>query len=526
MTRTYEFTISRGYASPDGYNKSVILINNQFPGPLIQANWGDNIEVTVTNDITTSVPEGVTLHWHGQPQKGTPYYDGVPGVEQCPIAPGKTFTYRFQAESYGTSWYHSHYSAQYADGVFGPMVIYGPSNADYDIDIGPVMLTDYYHTTYYQGLQALYEEPPVFLPTDNNLINGKMNYNCSLVTDGTACTDNAGVSKFQFVPGKTHRLRLINSGSAASQIFQIDNHTLTVMALDYVQVEPYDTSVLNLGIGQRADVLVTANQPSGAYWMRTTIDDVNCFPGIIGQPYGLAAIYYTGVDTTDRPNSVQTPIPDTLGCGNDPLDETVPFYSLSPPGTPAVTQDLIIDGAVNATGHLLFYVNNQSFRADYNSPVLLLAQEGNTSYPQDPQWNVYNFGKATSIRLYIQNNFPTVHPMHLHGHDFWVLATGTGTWDGVITNPDNPIRHDTFLMGPGTETAPTYMVIEFNADNPGVWPLHCHIGIHVSAGLYVNVMERPDRITSLLIPWVNAQTCVDWKAYTAKFAPDQIDSGV
>ena len=40
-------------------------------------------------------------------------------------APGSTFTYAFRAEAYGTSWYHSHVSAQYIDGVFGPMVIYG-----------------------------------------------------------------------------------------------------------------------------------------------------------------------------------------------------------------------------------------------------------------------------------------------------------------------------------------------------------------------------------------------------------------
>jgi hypothetical protein len=41
--------------------------------------------------------------------------DGIPGVQQCPIPSGKSFTYTFTADLYGTSWYHSHYSAQYAD---------------------------------------------------------------------------------------------------------------------------------------------------------------------------------------------------------------------------------------------------------------------------------------------------------------------------------------------------------------------------------------------------------------------------
>lgn len=54
----------------------------------------------------------------------------------------KRRSYRFRADLYGTSWYHSHYSAQYAGGLFGPMIIHGPSNYDYDIDLGPVLLSD------------------------------------------------------------------------------------------------------------------------------------------------------------------------------------------------------------------------------------------------------------------------------------------------------------------------------------------------------------------------------------------------
>ena len=44
VTRYYNFTISRGQAAPDGYVTNVIVVNDQFPGPLIEANWGDWIE--------------------------------------------------------------------------------------------------------------------------------------------------------------------------------------------------------------------------------------------------------------------------------------------------------------------------------------------------------------------------------------------------------------------------------------------------------------------------------------------------
>lgn len=137
MTRTYDWTITRDYIQPDGYNKSVILINGQFPGPLLEANWGDWIEVTVTNQIE-EVDEGTTIHWHGMLQEQTPFMDGTPGVSQCPIAPESSFTYRFRAHMYGSSWYHSHYSAQYSGGLFGPIVIHGPLNQPYDLDVGPI----------------------------------------------------------------------------------------------------------------------------------------------------------------------------------------------------------------------------------------------------------------------------------------------------------------------------------------------------------------------------------------------------
>jgi FtsP/CotA-like multicopper oxidase with cupredoxin domain len=113
VIRSYDFTVKRGLIAPDGYQKNVLLINDQFPGPAIEANWGDTIQVTVHNQIT-GPEEGTSFHWHGLLQKQTPWMDGVPGVEQCPIAPGDSFTYQFQADLYGTSWYHSHYSAQYS----------------------------------------------------------------------------------------------------------------------------------------------------------------------------------------------------------------------------------------------------------------------------------------------------------------------------------------------------------------------------------------------------------------------------
>jgi FtsP/CotA-like multicopper oxidase with cupredoxin domain len=82
---------------------------------------------------------------------------------------------------------------------------------------------------------------PVF--SDNNLINGRNNFNCSTVAAGdtTPCVSHAGLSSFKFTPGKTHRLRLINAGAEGMQKFSIDGHNMTVIANDFVPIIPYTT---------------------------------------------------------------------------------------------------------------------------------------------------------------------------------------------------------------------------------------------------------------------------------------------
>ncbi|RAL65945.1 hypothetical protein DID88_005606 [Monilinia fructigena] len=376
-----------------------------------------------------------------------------------PHCTGSSFTYEFRAESYGTSWYHSHFSAQYNDGLFGPMIIYGPEHVHYDIDLGPIILSDYIHQSYrgmIEGVAKKVPIGPIFPNVDNNLINGKGVFNCNS-TLGGVCTPNAGLSKFKFTQGKTHRLRLINSGSAGTQKFSIDDHQLQVIAVDYVPIIPYTTNVVTLAIGQRADVLVTASGQS-------------------------TAIYYDDANTTIAPTTTGVAW-DSNDCANDPLYLTTPYTVIQPPDTPAVTQNMEITVGVNGSGSALFIVNNMTFRADYNSPLLLLASQGTPVSTLPLDWNIYNFSTSTSIRIHLTNLWETPHPMHLHGHDFWGPSRRERHLGWNHHNPYNPLRRDTHLMRPGTKNDPSYLVIEFEADNPGVWPLHCHTSTHVSAAV-------------------------------------------
>ena len=250
ITRYYDFTVSRSLASPDGYLSNVTLINDQFPGPLIEANWGDWIQVTLHNELCNP-EEGTALHWHGLRQQHLPWYDGVPSVSQCPITPGTSFAYKFRADLFGSSWYHSHYSAQSAGGLFGPMLIHGPSQSNYDIDLGPVIIMDWYHKDYLEILEgALSTDPYLWFPnSQSNLIDGLGQFNCSLAqNDNNSCNPDQPLAQFRFLSGKIHRLRLINAGSEGFEYFTIDGHTMTVIANDFTPVEPYNTTVVSLGV--------------------------------------------------------------------------------------------------------------------------------------------------------------------------------------------------------------------------------------------------------------------------------------
>jgi FtsP/CotA-like multicopper oxidase with cupredoxin domain len=94
--------------------------NGVTPGPVLEAFAGDRVRVYVTNEL----PEPTSIHWHGIL---VPYgMDGVVGLTQAPIAPGKTFRYEFTFDRPGTFMYHPHADemTQIALGMMGMIVVH------------------------------------------------------------------------------------------------------------------------------------------------------------------------------------------------------------------------------------------------------------------------------------------------------------------------------------------------------------------------------------------------------------------
>ena len=95
-------------------------VNGRIPGPTLVVTEGQEMIVEVYNRLTS---EGITIHWHGIHQRGTPWMDGVASLSHIPIVPGGHFQYRFNATPAGTHWYHSHLGAQRTDGLFGGLIV-------------------------------------------------------------------------------------------------------------------------------------------------------------------------------------------------------------------------------------------------------------------------------------------------------------------------------------------------------------------------------------------------------------------
>jgi hypothetical protein len=198
FTRRYTLTITAQNVDFDGTLKPAFTINGKTPGEPIIANWGDEVEITVVNGLADNA---TTIHWHGIRQVGTNDQDGVPGVTECGIAPGSARTYKWHASTYGTGWYHSHALAQYGGGIRGPIIIHGPATANYDYDMGTIMVDETFSQTIFQMAYNIARIRGALPASTNYLLNGK-----NKSPDGTTGESAHWVVK----KGKKHLFRIIN----------------------------------------------------------------------------------------------------------------------------------------------------------------------------------------------------------------------------------------------------------------------------------------------------------------------------
>ncbi|KAI5778134.1 Cupredoxin [Geopyxis carbonaria] len=492
VVREYWLTIENTTLAADGILRPVLAFNGTMPGPTISADWGDTVIVHLKNNLAHN---GTGIHFHGLRQLYNNAFDGVPGVTECPLAPGDTKTYTWRATQYGTSWYHSHLSLQYSEGASGAIVVRGPSSSDWDEDLGPLVISDWYHVPLFtQYAQAKRSGPST---ADNALINGTNVFGAG----GKRC-------ETPLQKGKRYLLRLVNAATDNHFKVSLDHHKFTVVAADFVPIVPVEVDWLDMAIGQRYDVVITASDPedAAAYWFRAVAQEDCSFQRNIADVRGI--FHYASSSAV--PTTTAHPDPGDR-CLDTPSSLLVPVVSRSPP-RPAdlVPKPLAVALTRSSTNLISWTVNTTPLHVSWSEPYT--PANASSTYP-------LTLGEWQYVIVTTPLNIS--HPIHLHGHDFMVIGTGDGEYnpDTAVLTWENPARRDVATM-----PALGWMLIAWQADNAGRWLLHCHIAFHVSMGFGVVFDEGEDEKG---LDMDGQGTCRRWRQWVGNGTVyEQEDSGV
>ena len=286
-----------------------IAVNGQIPGPTLIVHEDQEVEIRVHNNLTT---EGISIHWHGMHQRGTPWMDGVGQVTQCPIGPQSSFSYRYKATPSGTFWYHSHSGAQRTDGFYGALIVkekrqrmknirhklrkQGVRRAFKIQDLPEqhtLTLLDWQQEesldlfTQIQGAVGFYPgKAHGEVPTPEDVMYnrtdsfegagvGPIPYFSGIINGKGRHADvpyiQTRLSIFTVQAGKTYRFRLVGAQGLYAYRFSIDGHKLTVVGTDGYWLEPVkEVDYIIIHTGERYDFLLSANNTDGPnnFWMR------------------------------------------------------------------------------------------------------------------------------------------------------------------------------------------------------------------------------------------------------------------
>ncbi|EGX88248.1 ferro-O2-oxidoreductase [Cordyceps militaris CM01] len=502
-TLRFDWTVTTGLRSPDGVEKLVYLVNGEFPGPTIEARSGDRLIVNVHNRLSD---EGLSIHWHGLQMRGNNTMDGAVGVTQCPIPNGKDFVYDFNigSEEHGTFWWHSHHKVQRGDGLFDGLIVHPPrqqvppDNYD-DYDDVLLMVGDWFHQPqtdvldWYAGWTSLGDEP---VP-DSLQINGRGRFDCSMEMPAFPinCTDKSITNMTPIFRRKAPRtrLRLVNVGTVSGVTLMIDGADLQPIEVDG-GCAVHSSAADAIGIlypGERTDLMLAWKDDfQGEKWFNVYLDDENYSrpnPSLI-EEQAFPALPETALAATFQPPRDLAAVATRIDISE--LASEAPTKTHFPPAQQTILFYLktMIKSHLGNRPH--GYVNHTTWEPQ---PQPLLSQsrqdwDENQFFPY-----VQSGSEPVHIDLVINNLDDGSHPVHLHGHSFYVLssfrAKGRGGWGSY--NPYDPksvLRRPLNLENPlvkDTVSVPRrgHVVLRVVVDNPGLWMLHCHMMVHMGTGM-------------------------------------------
>ena len=413
-----------------------------IPAPLIRANVGDELAVTVTNRLD----HPTTVHWHGIALRND--MDGA-----APATPnidaGRDFTYRFSVPHPGTYWAHPHTGLDADFGLYLPVVVDDPAEPGrYDAEW--IVVLDDWTDGIGKTPQQLYDDlRGTGMPAHDNMPGmsrmpsmhgvgtsallggdaGDISYPYYLINGRIP----AAPTTFAANPGQRIRIRIINAGSDTAFRVALAGHTMTVTHTDGYPVQPTDVDALLLGMGERYDVTVTAGD--GVFPLVAVAEGKNAL---------ARAVLSTGAGTAPDPGFQPPELNGRLGTADIFTATPADDLGSAKPDT-ALTAEL--------SGAMMPYdwkINGRAFPDDQPLPI------------RQGQRATLTFNNTTTMW----------HPMHLHGHTFQVIKP-----DGS----PGP-RKDTAIVLPKQK-----VTVALIADNPGIWMMHCHNTYHQEAGMMTSL---------------------------------------
>ena len=515
--RTIDLAIEAGRITVDGEDSDAILMGGSVPAPVLRWQEGEEVVVHATNGLD----ETTSIHWHGILLPGG--MDGAPGFNGFNgIAPGETFTYRFRLRQSGTYWYHSHSAMQEQSGMYGALVIEptGREPIRYDRDY-VVLLSD--HTSehprrvlnklkidagyYNRGKRTLVDffrdarEDGFATALRDRLAWGEMRMDPTDLADVTGYVflingqgpEDNWTGRFE--PGERIRLRFVNASAMSILDVRIPGLPMTVVAADGQFVQPVKVDEFRFGVGETYDVLVLPREPGpftifaepldrSGYARATlaaqegargpiperrsrvelTMADMGAAHGMDDAPGGEAGGAHAGHSMPSGRGHDGMPgmgHGDAHGVANGWADAG------TPPGQKALAYEDL--RALQPNEDTRAPEREVEVRLDGVMERYVWTLNGVSFADAEP----IRVNDGERLRIRFVNQTMMAHPMHLHGM-FMELENGQ---DGYL-----PKKH-IVLVPPGRE-----MSVMLTADEPGEWPLHCHLMYHMASGMMTSLV--------------------------------------
>ncbi len=357
--------------------------NGQSPGPTIEVVEGDRVRIFVTNRL----PEHTSIHWHGQPVPNG--MDGVSGLTQPPIQPGKTFMYEFVAKRAGTFMYHPHADemTQMAMGMMGTWITHPKNTKFMPVDRDFVFLLNSYDI-----------DPGSYTPKINTMLDFNL----------WTFNSRAFPGIDPMVVRKNDRVRIrVGNLTMTNHPIHLHGHEFQVTGTDGGWVPPtarWPEVTTDVAVGQmRAIEFVADNLGDWAFHCHKSHHTMN--------PMGHQVPTLLGVKQSDLVGKISNLVPDYMAMGETGMAEMTEMKAMMDMPLPENTLPMMTGtgqyGAIDMGGMFTTVKvreglarNNYSDPGPYKHPQGTVAREVVNDLPpvERPAMNDSEGGMEMSVR--------------------------------------------------------------------------------------------------------------------------------